>query len=92
MYPDPPVSGGVDGLIALLMTGGLIWFLFLVGTVLLTAYVNYRIMKAAVRNGVVEALRKTGSSGGFGSGEYVQGYPPPQTYGAPVAPHAEHTT
>ncbi len=58
---------------------------------LLGMLVSYLIIKAAVRNGVIEAMRKTGSTGfGSGTGTYINGWPPAQPGGAPAAPHSEY--
>jgi hypothetical protein len=81
MYPSVQSSD----LVGSLMAGGLTLFLVLMGVALLGMYFNYRVMKAAVRNGVVEALAKTGGSSPSGT-PLVQGYPPEQTYVAPPAP------
>ena len=76
-----PASSSTDAanaLIGLALTGGLIYFLVWIGVVWLFLYIFYRIIKAAVRNGIIEAQGGTVSKKRFGS-SMVRGYPPVQS-------------
>jgi hypothetical protein len=92
MFPstvDPSVGGGVaGGLLGLLFTGGLIWALFIIGLYMIGIFIVYMVLKTAIRNGIVEALRKTDNVGlGSSGGSPVSGYPPSQEgVGPPAAP------
>lgn len=88
MYTGVPSDNPAAGLIGLIMAGSAIYIVFVIALAVLSAYISYRIIKAAVRNGVIEAMQKTGNSGGQG---LIQGYPPAQNYGAPAAPHTEYS-
>jgi len=86
MYGDSFGTDPFSSILAAAVGGGIITLLFM--TVLLAAYwlFFYSLIKAAVRNGMIEAAKKTGVSIGGGSGYTVSGYPPPQEYGPPTAP------
>lgn len=88
MYSTPPVDSGASGLLGLLFAGSAMTLLLVLIVVLIGALFAYALIKAAVRQGVIEAIRKTGLNTGGSS--FVNGYPPVQSYGAPVAPSAEH--
>lgn len=81
-YGADPVSTFATALVG----GGILTIAFIL--VSLAAYwlFFYSLIKAAVRNGMIEAAKKTGGSIGGGSGYTVSGYPPPQEYGPPTAP------
>jgi predicted lipid-binding transport protein (Tim44 family) len=94
MYPSTPIpadtTASIGGLLGAVVAGSLLYILFTLGIAVLAVYINYRIMKAAVRNGVVEAIRKTGV-GSTGTSGQIQGYPPASGYiGAPAAPASEY--
>jgi hypothetical protein len=91
MYSSTPydASSLAGSLLGLLFAGGVIYLLLWFAVCFIGAYISYRIIKAAVRNGMIEAINRTGLSGGVGSGGYVQGYPPAQSYGPPPAPITE---
>lgn len=79
-------GSGTDPLTSMLSTlfaGGVIAIIFTAIGAFFSWCFFYLTIKAAVRNGMIEASRKTG---GLGGGTYIQGYPPPQDLGAPAAP------
>ena len=85
-------SGSEDlmgGLVGALLTTGFVSIMFLVVTVAVVAYIWYRIIRAGVRDGMIQAMARTGSTGSVGGSSVAQGYPPDQSYGAPPAPHVE---
>jgi hypothetical protein len=92
MYSTPYGAAGSDpvsSFVNLVVAGSVVYLVVMLCLVLGTMLVSYLIIKAAVRNGVIEAIKKTGVGGGTPT--YVQGYPPPQDgYGAPPAPVAEY--
>jgi len=76
-----PASSSTDAanaLLGLVLAGGLIYFLIWIGVVWLFLYIFYRLIKAAVRNGIIEAQGGTVGKKRFGS-SMVRGYPPVQT-------------
>lgn len=86
MYTSAPGGDPGSSLMGMLMAGSAIYLFFVFASVFIGYYILYRVTKAAVRDGVMEAMRK---SGGVASPGFIQGYPPAQAYGAPVAPHIE---
>lgn len=80
--PDP--LGGIGSLIAGVL-GSYVLIVLIVS--LLGALINYLMIKAAVRNGVIEAIKKTGLDSR--SSGIISGYPPQSGYAAPAAPIAE---
>lgn len=90
MYPNSyPTPATATGGLGSVLAGGLLYTLLLAGIILVIYWIFfYLVIKTAVRNGVVEAIQKTGL--GDGPVTYVQGYPPGQEYGAPPAPASQH--
>lgn len=86
MYTSVPGSDAGSTFMGMLMAGSAIYLFFAFAITFINYYILYRVAKAAVRDGVLEASRRTG---GLTSAGFVQGYPPAQAYGAPVAPHVE---
>lgn len=90
MYPTAAVQPGVTdatgGLFGALLAGGLVIILIYVLAFLIGTYFTYRLIRAAVRDGIIAANRKTGVSIGGGSPAQVNGWPPAQEVGAPPAP------
>lgn len=77
MYPS--TSYDPTALLGGLFTGGLVALLVSLLMVLLAFYVAYRVIKAAVRDGVTDALQRNGVAHALTTGTpYVQGYPPVQ--------------
>lgn len=77
----------MNGLFSALFTGGLVGIGFFLVLFALSVLLWYMVIKTAVRNGMIEALKKTGNDGFGGGGGHISGYPPAQTgYGAPPAP------
>jgi hypothetical protein len=87
MYPNSAYDP--SSAIAAIFAGGLVFFVIWAALVFLGFYVGYRILKSAVRNGTVEALKKTGYADELGHRVYAPVYPQVQNYGAPPAPSAE---
>jgi hypothetical protein len=76
-----PASSSTDALGALmnlLLAGSLIYILLWIGLTWLSLYIFYRIVKAAVRNGVIEAQGGQVGKQRLGS-SLVRGYPPAQS-------------
>lgn len=90
MYTTPAPTPGTGDLIGALLAGGAIYLGFVLLLALLGVLMAYAIIKTAVRQGMIEAIKKTGLNSG-GSASFIQGYPPTQSYGAPVAPAAERS-
>jgi hypothetical protein len=81
-----PTGGGIGAFFGVLLAGGIVGLLVLVAVIALCAYFYYRVIRAGVRDGMMDAMRKTGSSG-FGGTPMVDGYPPPiANVGPPPAP------
>jgi len=78
-------TSGLDSLFSGVVAGGLIGLGFGALIVFFSASLSYLFIKAAVRNGVIEAIKKTGLDSG--GSRIINGYPPDQSYGAPVAPN-----
>lgn len=72
-----------------LLAGSLLYILFVLLIALLGFYISYRIIKAAVRDGAIEAINRTGLASQGNTGGFIHGYPPVQTYDAPVPPTRE---
>lgn len=90
MYPNglvqPSATDALGGVFASIVTGGLLGLL-VVGLVLIVGwYILYRVVRSAVRDGMVDANRKTGGGVIAGGGGYVNGWPPEQQVSAPAAP------
>jgi uncharacterized membrane protein YqiK len=68
-----------------LIAGGIVGLVIVVALIALSIFASYLLIKIAVRNGVLEALKRSGlDSGGPG---FVHGYPPDtRGAGAPPAP------
>lgn len=81
MYGDP-----TGDLVAAVVGVGLTYILLIFAGTFLNYYIFYRIVKAAVKNGTVEAINKTGGGFGGGNSNFVQGFPPEQDYAPPAAP------
>ena len=90
MYPNglatPAASDPFSSLLGAVIAGGLIYILFALVVTFVSYYIFYRIVRAAVRDGVVDAHRKTGGLGSGGGGNSLSGWPPAQDLGAPAAP------
>jgi len=88
MYPGAAVPGGsgdpFGSLLGVVVAGGLIYILVVLAVAFISYYIFYRVVRAAVRDGVVDAHRKTGGLGSSGSGTSLSGWPPDQS----VAPAA----
>jgi hypothetical protein len=91
MYTGAPSGGGFGDVIGLLMAGSAIYLFITLAIVFIGYYIAYRIVRAGVRDGMADAIRKSGGTLSGGGPGFVQGYPPAQNYGAPVAPHAEQS-
>jgi len=77
---DPSSALGALGALGLVST------LISIALVALVILLNYIFFKACVRNGVIEALKKTGYVDELGHRTYPPVATPVQTYGAPPAP------
>jgi hypothetical protein len=88
MYPTvgAPASAasGIGGLVGAVLTGGIVVLLFFLLLLILIMWVYYRLIRAAVRDGILDAAKKTGSDGG--GTPMVNGYPPHQD-ATPLTPH-----
>jgi len=67
-------------------TGGIIAFVISIAILALVICLYYIFFKACVRNGVIEALKKTGYVDELGQRTYAPVTAPVQAYGAPSAP------
>jgi hypothetical protein len=80
---------------AAIAAGGIVAIVFVVviyvAFLVLMLYIGYRITKAAVRNGMVEALKKTGFVDPSGRRIAAAGPAPVQGYGAPLPPSVDPT-
>jgi hypothetical protein len=76
--PASSPTDALGSLAGLFLAGSLVYILFCVGLIWLSLYISYRIIKAAVRNGIIEAQGGTVGKKRFGS-SMVRGYPPVQT-------------
>lgn len=85
MYPSSSLMSPGGDILGTLLAGSLAYVL-IAGAI--SILITYLVIKTAVRNGVIEAIRKTGLDSGP-SVSYVSGYPPAQAYGAPPAPVVE---
>jgi hypothetical protein len=95
MYPNIANTANPSALLAgASIVGVLFLILVYVAIVFVGFYIWYRVMKAAVRNGTIEALKKTGYADELGHRVYAQTYTPQthpaaQPYGAPLPPTAQ---
>ena len=83
MYPSS--SGSLDGFFGLIFAGGAIYLVISLALVFIGYYIFYRIVRAAVRDGMVEAHIRTGGFGSGGGSASVPAYSAVQV-GAPAAP------
>ena len=91
MYPytqAPSVaSDPVGGLLGVFATAGLVTMLFCFALIFISYYILYRIARAAVRDGIIDADKKLGGlRGGGGGSAPINGWPPAQEVGPPPAP------
>lgn len=80
-YGSDPISGMMGGILA----AGAIYIVIWLALAILSVYISYRIIRAGVRDGVIDALKRTGNTS-FGGGQVIHGYPPEQEIGPPAAP------
>lgn len=76
--PASSPTEALGSLLGLLLAGSLIYILIWIGVVWLFLYIFYRIIKAAVRNGIIEAQGGEVGTKRFGS-SLRRGYPPVQS-------------
>lgn len=62
------IDSAIGGLLAASFMGVLVSLVVMTLLAILSYYVAYRVMKAAVRNGVIEAIERTGLGAATGSG------------------------
>lgn len=82
------IDSAITGMLAAGFVGVILYLLTMLLLVILSYYLAYRIMKAAVRNGVVEAIQRTGIGprpGAGGTGAIVSEQPG-RGAGVPPAP------
>ncbi|TLM78933.1 MAG: hypothetical protein FDZ70_03325 [Actinobacteria bacterium] len=67
----------MDGLLNAIMVGGVAYLAFAIAMFAGGVLVAYLIIKNAVRDGMIQAIKRTGLDSAGGS-TFIHGYPPPQ--------------
>ena len=83
---NPAVTNDPTSALGALAAGGIVAVVISIVFFALVIFLYYLFFKACVRNGVIEALKRTGYVDAAGRRTYAPVAAPVQTYSAPAAP------